>query len=107
MYEAGVDPRILNLPKQMGVKKASEPNVLHPKRMEQLRKSNSQPTLMTRKSTDPTIRTGRTKNKKEETGFLDRAFANAASVMFEESDPTDARPNSSGSSDGEATKRDV
>lgn len=97
-YE-GMDPRILSLPKQLGVKKASEPNVLHAKpHLDKLRKSNSQPIIQTRKSTDIS-RSSRSKRKEDEsTGFLDRAFENAASVVFEELEQQAGRADSSASS---------
>lgn len=97
-YE-GVDQRILSLPKQLGVKKASEPNVLHAKpHLDKLRKSNSQPIIQTRKSTDIS-RSSRNKRKDDEnTGFLDRAFENAASVVFEELEQQFERQDTSESS---------
>jgi len=82
VFEA--DNRLLNIPKSMQAKKASEPNVLSNSRSrDQFRKSNSQPTLNIRRSADIS-RTNR-KKKDDDRGFLDRAFENAVSLAFEES----------------------
>ena len=84
------DPRLASVPKQAFFKKGSEPNVLLAQsknaHLDKMRKSNSQPTLNIRRSTD--LRTSANRNKKKEQdmiGFLDRAFANAATVALEES----------------------
>jgi hypothetical protein len=101
-----LDNRLLSVPKALVGKKSSEPNVLLSPRGEKMRKSNSQPLLATRKSGD--VHRSGSKGKSKGTGssgrdngggFLDRAFENAASVTFDESEDTEEPTSSS-----EATK---
>jgi len=90
-----VDTRLLNVPKSLVGKKASEPNMIPNVRQEKLRKSNSQPVIGFRRSAD--MRGTKGKKRDDETGFLDRAFENAAFV-FDEHDPNPPRTESSDSS---------